>query len=102
VAAIARDINQRWFRNKGAKFALPGGLDKVKADGVQVTDPATGQLFEYFPGKGTSYRLCANFDANATFQNSGEAVWDHPAGHYCYSIDARNEVAVIWLSSVAQ
>jgi hypothetical protein len=102
VVAIARDINLMWDRHKGAKFTLPRSLDKVLAVGVEVTDPATGQLFEYFPQKGTSYRLCANFDASRTFQSPGQTAWDHPAGHYCYSIDAQNEVANLWLSFVAR
>lgn len=60
---------------------LPGGAQ---------TDPITHAQYEYLPGSGSQYQLCATFALAARNEevNSGSAPWSHPAGHYCFSLDA--------------
>jgi hypothetical protein len=88
LAAITNAINQLWAQSKGAKFTLPRDLHEIKARGNDINDPGTGQIYEYIPGNGTSYKLCATFDAVGTFSD-GNSPWNHPAGHQCFTSDAK-------------
>lgn len=68
---------------------LPSSLDDVP--GARQSDPVTHAHYEYIPGSGSQYQLCATFTAavqsQAAYDNSG--AWDHAAGHSCFSLDAR-------------
>ncbi len=93
LASIARYINGQWQQSKGEKFALPRNLGQVPIEGVEFKDPATGAALEYTPGLGTSYSLCATFDTEST--NKPDGTWTHPAGHHCFTMDAKNAVAYL-------
>jgi hypothetical protein len=54
------------------------------------TDPLTHASYEYQPGQGTQYQLCATFtrDNKTTETQPNPAIWDHPSGHHCFQLDA--------------
>ena len=59
---------------------------------VATADPATGTAYEYIPGAGRDYRLCANFGTDTAETGAGDGyvaphaqAWDHPAGHHCFA-----------------
>jgi len=59
---------------------------------VPTADPASGAAYEYIPGAGRDYRLCAAFETDTAQTGAGEGyvapraqAWDHPAGHYCFA-----------------
>ncbi|MFC5861571.1 DUF5671 domain-containing protein [Acidicapsa dinghuensis] len=68
---------------------LPSSLGDVP--GAHQFDPVTHAQYEYIPGIGSQYQLCAVFTAakqnQEPYNNSG--VWDHSAGHACFSLDAK-------------
>ncbi|MEK7567211.1 MAG: hypothetical protein AAB527_03715 [Patescibacteria group bacterium] len=82
-----------------SKERFPKGLDELKDDvsgWVAPTDPETGSAYEYLPGEGYSFTLCANFSLpseNVIPPLSKEpyhadyfddASWAHKAGLYCF------------------
>lgn len=68
---------------------LPASLDQLP--GGDQTDPITHQRFEYIPGTGTQYQLCATFNKAADDDEAYGAanIWHHPAGHYCFALDTK-------------
>ncbi|MDQ6767853.1 MAG: DUF5671 domain-containing protein [Candidatus Eremiobacteraeota bacterium] len=67
---------------------LPRTLDQIPSlSADEYKDPATGSPFEYHAANGTKYQVCAVFDADSSSQTI-PAAWAHPAGRYCYDLDA--------------
>ncbi len=68
---------------------LPSSLDDMP--GVRQVEPVTHSHYEYIPGTGSQYRLCANFteaqQSQGTYNDSD--IWNHTAGHYCFSLDTK-------------
>lgn len=80
-------IHTQWM----SKHTLPASLREVsQMDAASALDPVTSQPFEYTPVNGSTYRLCASFDA-ASDQTTADRLWKHPAGHHCFVIDAATE-----------
>jgi hypothetical protein len=86
------DLNGRingYWNTHGSQ--LPGSLSDLP--GTAPTDPVTRAPYEYLPGRGSQYSLCATFNRdNRSEETSGVAgtdAWAHPSGHYCYRLDAR-------------
>lgn len=69
--------------------ALPASLDQLPS--TPPTDPITHQRFEYIPGNGSAYQLCATFNRPALSDEVYGApnIWRHPAGHYCFALDTK-------------
>jgi type II secretory pathway pseudopilin PulG len=69
--------------------ALPASLDQLPGD--TPTDPITHQHFEYIPGTGSAYQLCATFNRPALSDEVYGAlnIWKHPAGHSCFALDTK-------------
>lgn len=88
-----------------AKQKLPGTLADLNnsLSGYQVpTDPQSGDAYEYIPGEGLSFQLCATFNApTQPYGQQGRAVvtyptpagiegyktndvWQHDAGRTCF------------------
>jgi Domain of unknown function (DUF5671) len=85
VYQLSTRINTAWNSNE---HQLPGHLDELS--NVALADPITRSAYEYHVVEGTHYQLCATF-AMSSAQNQavvGSGVWSHPAGHYCFSLDA--------------
>ncbi len=81
---LSQQINLRWGGN-GHK--LPEHLDELR--NVALADPVTRAGYEYLPGEGSEYQLCATFSAASRRDEAQNAKeWAHPAGHHCFSLDA--------------
>jgi hypothetical protein len=67
---------------------LPPSLDQL--NGQSTWDPITHMPYEYHPGQGSQYELCATFNRKSDQReaNAGPNPWIHPAGRHCFSIDA--------------
>jgi hypothetical protein len=80
--ALSQQIDARWRVNSQK---LPEHLDELS--GVAMADPVTRAGYEYRSKEGSQYQLCATF-ALASRQDNQPQPWSHPAGHYCFSVDA--------------
>jgi hypothetical protein len=56
------------------------------------SDPITQTPYEYVPGQGSQFQLCATFAKESPTQDSNtypaSEFWTHPAGHHCFTLDA--------------
>jgi hypothetical protein len=85
LSSIVSSISARWSSQTSGKKHLPRMLADLNSDFYTIEDPETNQLFEYHPDGGSKYTLCATFNAAGSETNT---KWKHPAGHYCYALDA--------------
>jgi hypothetical protein len=82
--ALSQQISLRWGGN-GHK--LPQQLAELR--NVTLSDPITHAGYDYRPGEGSQYQLCAIFStASKKHESQPAKVWDHPVGYYCFSLDA--------------
>ena len=59
-------------------------------DYARLQDPVTGELYEYIPGQGSAYQLCAVFDTdNMGAGGRRQTFWRHASGRHCFSLDSR-------------
>jgi hypothetical protein len=88
-------INQTYGQQKYSQTVftslpkpLPESLQSVSSNvvynKVNIVDPKTKQPYEYTV-KGHMFELCATFDLSR--DQSYDVVWNHPAGHHCFSFD---------------
>ncbi len=74
--------------------SLPKSLDDLLKTSTYraylgTVDPATGAAYEYAPGDGRSYQLCATFDLDSSSKSLRAGnVWSHKAGHHCFDLHA--------------
>jgi hypothetical protein len=67
---------------------LPANIDQLP--GNAFVDPITRVPYEYHPGQGSQFELCATF-ARSSERNDvppEQKQWIHPAGHHCFKLDA--------------
>jgi hypothetical protein len=89
VWAMQRHVRDPDSSRQLLKRGLPRKLEdlaKAVTDRkLSLTDPETGEPYEYEPTAWNTYRLCATFDLprNATRR----VFWNHPAGRHCFTID---------------
>ena len=89
---LSSEIHNRWNSNPDLDHKLPAQL--VELANFRTSDPVTGAPYEYHVKGGSQYELCATFslpslqDASISRPN----IWSHPAGHYCFSMDATRDV----------
>jgi len=83
--SLSQRITLRWNADS---HKLPGHLDEFRD--VPLADPVTRAGYEYRPGDGSQYQLCATFAMASTHDDESPQtkLWAHPAGHYCFSFDA--------------
>lgn len=80
---LSSEIHNYW---KAHSSQLPENTGQLPVD---YRDPITQASYEYHPQQGSKYELCANFASKS--EERGNTAWDawrHPAGHYCFSLDA--------------
>jgi hypothetical protein len=67
---------------------LPPSLDELSGSPHQ--DPISQSQYEYRPGQGSKYELCASFTHETPDQgaDSGVSPWKHSSGHSCFPLDA--------------
>ena len=82
---LSTDVKNYWSSHASQ---LPSGTDQIL--GAAYTDPVTHTPYEYHLKQGAQYELCANFARKSESREtaSGQDQWAHPAGHYCFSLDA--------------
>lgn len=84
---ISLQINTHW--NTGGK-KIPEHLDELR--NTPLADPITRTAYEYRVKEGSKYELCGVFSAPSKREKSGSNnAWSHPAGRYCYSLDAAQQ-----------
>lgn len=83
--ALSQQITLRWNRD-GHK--LPEHLDELH--NIALADPVTRAGYEYLPGEGSQFQLCATFSVASIHDDESPQtkLWAHPGGHYCFSFDA--------------
>ena len=78
-----------------SKKRFPKDLNELKDDisgWLAPVDPETKRPYEYFPGEGFSFTLCADFTLESDeaqteilrYPVSAEENWAHPAGRHCF------------------
>lgn len=93
LAMITREMSARWNqRDPSKEFVLPRTLVADFAQGSPLasymSDPLTRQLYEYRPGEGTHYALCAIFEQPTPSDAWTDANWRHRRGRTCFQFDA--------------
>ena len=86
---LTTQINARWGSN-GHK--LPEHLDEIP--NAALADPITRVAYEYRSKEGNQYELCATFslESHANDGTSRRNEWSHPAGRYCFQLEAGQAV----------
>lgn len=89
---LSSDIKTYWTSHNSQ---LPPNLDSLAtqfnpAAGDSAFDPISHARYEYHPKQGIQYELCASFERKSQRPKNqlGPDAWAHPAGHYCYELDA--------------
>jgi hypothetical protein len=88
---LSAEINRRWTLGRDSNRKLPGQLDELPNG--RTTDPVTHTAYEYRVRDENQYELCATFSLPSQRNKAGsrQDSWSHPAGHYCFSLDAAKE-----------
>jgi hypothetical protein len=82
---LSEDVRNYWNSHSSQ---LPTDMDQITD---KRTDPLTHAPYEYHPGQGSDYQLCATFAEIGSQENAnGPNLWTHPAGHYCFTLNASN------------
>lgn len=87
---LSQRIHQPWNVNSVMERKLPSSLDELA--NVQRFDPFTHAPYEYRVEGGNQYELCATFSLPSQQDQFRPSMWSHPAGHYCFSLDAARDV----------
>ena len=68
---------------------LPSSLDQLPNANF-FFDPVTRAPYEYHPGQGSQYQLCATFAQSSESRDvtAEQRQWNHAAGHHCFALDA--------------
>ncbi len=84
-----------WYRVHDALPADLAAVAKQPGSTVPTADPGSGTTYEYLPGEGRDYRLCATFETDTAETGEGNRYpspaaqdWDHPAGYHCFAREA--------------
>jgi hypothetical protein len=89
--SLASEMNRRWNNKVNPEHKLPAELDELT--NVRTYDPVTHAPYEYRDKGAGQYDLCAVFSLPSQQQQESDSrMWSHPAGHYCFSLDASREV----------
>ena len=91
--AIAGAIHNKWTASAvDESRKLPATLEEFRAtnNAIRTADPITGVPYEYIPGAGPQYELCAVF-ATASTDTNIRRGWTHPKGRHCFSMNAAVE-----------
>jgi hypothetical protein len=82
---LSTEIRHYWISHASQ---LPTGMDQLY--GAVLSDPITHAPYEYHPKQGSRYELCATFSRRGEGPETTTVPnqWAHPAGHYCFSLDA--------------
>jgi hypothetical protein len=89
LTSAAVEIGEYWEHSaqKEGDRHLPASLADLPGTPADTQDPQTNQPFEYHPGTGSTYSLCATF---VTTDSNNYSKWSHPSGQHCFTLDARH------------
>jgi hypothetical protein len=92
IHQLSINIGTYW---KSHNSQLPPSLDSLSPQyypyaGDSAFDPISHARYEYHAKQGSQYELCASFVRKSPRQRNqlGPDAWAHPAGHYCFELDA--------------
>lgn len=72
------------------KRELPRTLDELatqaRSSKINVTDPETGERYEYRVIDETTYEVCATFSLER--DSDTQVFWNHSAGRHCFTVNA--------------
>ena len=72
------------------KRPLPATLDELAAEArgkkINLTDPETGERYDYTVKDPATYELCATFSSER--DSDVEVFWNHSSGRHCFTVDA--------------
>ena len=82
---LSMQVENYW---KSHPSQLPSSINELR--GGSHMDPITHTPYEYRPGAGSSYELCAVFARPSQQDPANPAAdsWNHPAGQHCFQLDA--------------
>lgn len=85
LSQMSRQVETYWATH--AK-QLPANLEQLP--GGRTVDPITGAAYEYRPGQGSRYELCAVFARGSEARPGamGPDQWAHGPGRHCFALDA--------------
>lgn len=89
---LSSQIHGPWNPNSILDRKVPTSLDEIT--NVRKSDLSTHAPYEYYAKGGSQYLLCAMFSLPSQQDESRPSMWSHPAGHYCFSLDATRDVEV--------
>jgi hypothetical protein len=89
---LSFQIQGGWNSNRELDHRLPAGLDELT--NLRTSDPFTHTPYEYRVKGGSQYEICAMFSLPSQQDASAPRpdMWSHPAGRYCFSLDATRDV----------
>ena len=96
LQGIDRAVKDYWEENE----ELPQTLDALKDAPARVrtvSDPVTGERYEYRALEGSNYELCAVFETDSSKGRFGSEPafaggrWAHGEGRVCFGEDAKPE-----------
>lgn len=91
---IANRIHDHWQQARDLRNtpSLPASLESLSSGanaGLVTRDPFTQQPYEFKPGTGAAYELCAVFaTATPELPNRTRPAWAHAQGSVCLHLDA--------------
>ena len=92
IAMITREVAQRWSRrDPSIEFVMPqdlAGTAQGTPLAANISDPLTRRPYEYVPGSGMHYTLCAVFEEPTPGGFFADAAWRHPKGKACFQFNA--------------
>jgi len=80
---MSTNIGNYWRENAQK---LPSSASQIP--GGAPADPITHAPYEYIPGSGDAYNLCATFARESPAAEPGINLWAHPAGRHCFPLNA--------------
>lgn len=83
---LSTEVRNYWSAHTSQ---LPPSIDQLPGSGF--ADPITRAPYEYHPRQGSEYDLCAVFARSSEHREITTDPWIHPAGHYCFRLDASAE-----------
>jgi hypothetical protein len=85
LVSLAYQVNNKWG---SSNHSVPTTIDGPQAN--SLNDPITHQPYQYRAKSGNEYELCATFDRDNRKDNTSDQnpFWNHPRGHFCFSLDA--------------
>ena len=97
LQSITYAVDSYWQRNE----SLPQMLEDLRVPTYYVesiSDPKTGELYEYNIISETAYELCATFETDSSeyenqavprFLDRGISFWNHSAGLTCFDLEVQ-------------